>query len=77
VLIAADSGARLTVIQGADDGLVRRALQALLEHLGHFVHRVSVEIWNGEPVLESAGKTILESVGFYRHYPAMTWERRP
>jgi ATP-dependent Lhr-like helicase len=77
VFIAADSGARLTVTQGVDDGLVQRALHALLGHLGRFVHRVTVETWNGEPVLASAGKPILEGIGFYRNYPAMTWERRP
>ena len=75
VLIAGTSGANLTTPQGADDGLVQRALKALLDHLARFEHRVTVETWNGEPVLESPGQAILEAIGFYRDYPAMAWER--
>jgi ATP-dependent Lhr-like helicase len=77
VLVAGDGGAHLTVPQGVDEGLVRRALSALLEHLGRFERRASVETWNGEPVLGSQGQPLLEGVGFYRSYPAMVWERRP
>ena len=76
VLIAEDTGARLTTVQGASEGLVRRALQALLDHLASFEHRVTVQGWNDEPVLDSPGQVLLESVGFYRDYPGMTWERR-
>jgi ATP-dependent Lhr-like helicase len=77
VLVAGNSGANLTVTQGVDEGLVQRALQALLDHLARFEHRVTVETWNGGPILESPGRPLLETVGFYRHYPAMVWERRP
>lgn len=76
VLVARESGAHLITVQEADDELIRRALHALLDHLAHFERRVSVETWNGEPVLESAGQSILEAAGFYRSYPAMIWERR-
>jgi ATP-dependent Lhr-like helicase len=75
VLIAADSGARITLTEGVDEGLARRALQALLEHLGAFTARVSVETWNGDPVLSSEGQPVLESIGFYRAYPEMVWDR--
>jgi len=75
VLVAADSGARITLTEGVDEGLSRRALRALLDHLGTFETRVSVETWNGEPVLGSAGQPALESIGFYRAYPAMVWDR--
>ena len=75
VLVAADSGARITLTEGVDEGLARRALQALLDHLGTFTSRVSVETWNGEPVLDSEGQSILETLGFYRDYPAMTLNR--
>jgi ATP-dependent Lhr-like helicase len=74
VLIAGDSGANLTIAQGVDEGLVQRALQALLNHLARFEYHVAVETWNGEPVLESPGQPLLEAVGFRRHYPAMVWE---
>ena len=76
VLVAEDTGARLTTVQGASEGLVRRALRALLDHLASFEHRVTVQTWNGAPVLGGAGQQLLESVGFYRDYPGMTWERR-
>jgi hypothetical protein len=46
-----------------------------LEHLAGFEHRITVEQWDGTPVLESDGQPLLESVGFYRDYPGMTWER--
>jgi ATP-dependent Lhr-like helicase len=75
VLVAGNSGANLTVAQGVDEGLVQRALQALLAHLARFEWRVTVETWNGEPVLESPGRSLLEVVGFYRDYPMMAWER--
>jgi ATP-dependent Lhr-like helicase len=76
ILVAADSGTRLTVTQGVDEGQVQRALQILLDHLSRFMRSVTVETWNGEPVLESSGRSLLEAVGFYRQYPAMVWERR-
>jgi ATP-dependent Lhr-like helicase len=76
VLVAQDSGARLTVVQGMEEGQIQGALQALLDHLARFARSVTVETWNEEPVLESTGRTVLEAVGFYRQYPAMIWERR-
>ena len=75
VLVAGDSGANLVIPQGTEDGLVRRALVALLDHLAHFERRVAVETWNEEPVLQSDERFLLESAGFYRSYPAMVWER--
>ena len=47
----------------------------LLDHLATFERRVAVETWNEEPVLQSDGRSLLESAGFYRSYPAMVWER--
>jgi hypothetical protein len=58
------------------EAMIRRALQALLDHMASWVYHLSVEMWNGSPVLNSAGGPILEDVGFYRDYPAMTWEKR-
>jgi ATP-dependent Lhr-like helicase len=75
-LVAGDGGAHLTVPQGVDEGLVRRALDALLAHLARFERRVSVETWNGEAVLNSPGQPLLEAAGFVRAYPAMVWERQ-
>jgi hypothetical protein len=43
--------------------------------VGSFQRRITVNTWDGSPALESAGKPLLESAGFYRDYPGMTWER--
>jgi ATP-dependent Lhr-like helicase len=75
VLIAEDTGARITTAQGADEGIIRQALLALLDHLRGFQGRVTVQTWNGAPILESTGQNLLESVGFYRDYLEMTWEK--
>ena len=77
VLIARNGGANLTITPGSADGLVQRAVQALVDPLGRSTYRVAVERWNDEPVLNSPGVPLLEAVGFFRHYPAMVWERRP
>jgi ATP-dependent Lhr-like helicase len=74
LLLAEDTGANLTIAPGANEGLIQRALQTLFEHLGSFNRRVTVETWNGEPVLNSPGRLLLEALGFYRDYPGMTWE---
>jgi ATP-dependent Lhr-like helicase len=76
VLVAGGGGANLTLTQGVAEELVQRALGALLDHLARFEQRVTVETWNGEPILDSAGRSSLEAVGFYRDYPVMAWERR-
>jgi ATP-dependent Lhr-like helicase len=76
ILIAEDRGTNLTITQGVDEGLIQHALQALLKHLAHFEYRVTVKTWDGEPILKSSGQSLLEAVGFYRHYPGMVWERR-
>lgn len=75
-LVAENTGANLTTLQGADEALIQRALAVLLEHLGRFERRVTVETWNNRPVLGSSGQPLLEAAGFYRDYPGMTWQRR-
>jgi ATP-dependent Lhr-like helicase len=75
LLLAGDTGANLTTIAGADEGLIRRALSALCEYLAGFERHVTVETWNGQPVLESLGRSLLEAAGFIRAYPRMTWYR--
>jgi len=75
VLVAGTTGHDLTTVQGADEALIRQALRALLDHLATFERRITVETWDGEPVADTAGGPILESLGFRRSYPAMVWER--
>ncbi|MEJ2557729.1 MAG: hypothetical protein P8186_16180, partial [Anaerolineae bacterium] len=59
VLVAEDTGARFTTVQGVNEGLIGRALQVLLDHLGRFEHRVTAQQWNGVPVLDSSGQPLL------------------
>jgi ATP-dependent Lhr-like helicase len=76
MLVARDTGSQLITLQGTDEGLIRSALAALLDHLASFEFRLTVESWNGQPVLDSPGRPLLEATGFYRDYPGMTWQRR-
>lgn len=76
VLVAEDTAARIRVAPGRDDGLIRDGLTALVDHLSNFASSLAVEIWDGVPVLESHGASLLESLGFYPDHPRMTWERR-
>jgi ATP-dependent Lhr-like helicase len=75
VLVAEDTGGRLTTVHGAGEAVLQSALQALIAHVGSFQRRVTVNMWDGQAILESAGQPLLESAGFYRDYPGMTWER--
>jgi len=75
VLVAGTTGQHLTTVRGADEALIQQALQALLDHLAKFERRITVETWNGEPVVDTAAAPILETLGFRRSYPAMIWHR--
>ena len=74
VIVARDGGAHITVAQATGERQAQRAVLSLLDHLAGFEHRVTVETWNGEPVLDSSGRAVLEAAGFYRSYPAMVWD---
>jgi len=76
VLVANNAGTALNAAPGVDDGTLRRALKALFTHLSTFQNRIIVETWNDAPMLESAGSPLIETVGGYRYYPGMAWERR-
>jgi ATP-dependent Lhr-like helicase len=78
VLLAEDSGARLSTAPGTEWELLRQAVEALLAWLPRrtLPHLLTVTTWNGEPVLGSDGQPLLESLGFYRDLPGMTWESR-
>ena len=74
ILLAEDTGSRLSTMAGAEDAELTEALLALLGHLSRFTPRVTAILWNGSPVLESTGRTLLESAGFYPDAPGMAWE---
>ncbi|MBV7332921.1 hypothetical protein KFU94_32785 [Chloroflexi bacterium TSY] len=75
ILLVEQTGASLTTVKGTGDGMMRHAIRVWLQHASSFMQRVTVKEWNGQPVLEGDGASMLESIGFYRDYPAMTWER--
>ncbi len=80
VLLSQGEGRSLRADMALTERVIRRCLEALLAHLaargeiGTIARRVHVERWNGEPVLGSRGQALLESLGFYRDPPGMTWE---
>jgi ATP-dependent Lhr-like helicase len=76
VLLAEGSGATITPVQGYNEEVIRQAVQAWLQHLSHYEHHLTVQTWNGRPILGSEGQPLLETLGFRRDYPGMTWERR-
>ncbi|MDW8099272.1 MAG: DEAD/DEAH box helicase [Anaerolineae bacterium] len=79
-LLSLGEGRSLRVNKALPEDILRRCLEALLAHLAArggiatIARRVRVEQWNGEPVLGSLGQALLESLGFYRDPPGMTWE---
>jgi hypothetical protein len=75
LLLIGDGGSSLKTIEGTDSGPVRQALANWLAHVATSESHLSVATWNGQPVLGSPGQAQLETVGFYRDYQAMTWER--
>ncbi len=77
ILVAHDSGRRLFTDLPKDHPLLETALRMLLQHLARTRRRVSVEMWNGLPVLESDGLEVLRSLGFFREPKRVTWERPP
>lgn len=76
ILLIEGNGAQLTTGQGVDDTLVQAAMTCWLGHVRHHERRLTVERWNDDGILGSAGQPLLEAVGFYREYPAMVWAGR-
>jgi hypothetical protein len=77
VLLAEGNGTALATSQGADEGVIRRALGVLLPRLARAGRgrRVTIERWNGEAATGSPGQLLLESVGAVRGYGGMEWAR--
>jgi ATP-dependent Lhr-like helicase len=75
LLLIEGNGAHLTTGQGADEGLLPQAIACWLQHVAGFERRLTVEQWNEQPILGSAGQPLLEAAGFYREYPVMVWAR--
>ena len=75
LVVAEDSGSRITTAADAGGGSLRAALHALSGHLGLANRRIDVHTWNGSPVLASDGRALLESLGFYADPPRMSRDR--
>ena len=76
LLVSEDRGKRIKVQPAADEALVSRALEAYLVRM-QAQRRIVVEEWNEEPVLGSAGETILRTFGFQRTPSGMEKWRTP
>jgi ATP-dependent helicase Lhr and Lhr-like helicase len=80
ILLAENSAASLTTTAAAEHAPLREGLGELLKHLTapggicSSPRRLTVNEWNGQPVLRSSGQPLLESLDFYRDPPAMTWD---
>jgi ATP-dependent helicase Lhr and Lhr-like helicase len=73
VLIIEQQGKRLTALATASHDELAAAVACLPGMLaGEKQHRLSVAEWNGQPVVATAGRELLEAVGFVRDYQAMT-----
>jgi ATP-dependent Lhr-like helicase len=74
VLVAEDSGGRMTVMGPFAEELVRRAVQAYLSR-PDAPRRVAVAEWNGEEALGGPAEAILRPLGFSRVPNGLEWLR--
>jgi ATP-dependent Lhr-like helicase len=73
VLIVEQHGKRLTALASASPEDLAAAVACLPAILGREgQHKLTVNEWNGQPVAATAGRDLLEAVGFVRDYQAMT-----
>lgn len=78
LLLIEQHGKRLTALPSASQAELAEAVKRLLEIVeadrGLAAKRqLTVETWNEQPVTTSAGKELLEAVGFVRDYQSLTW----
>jgi ATP-dependent Lhr-like helicase len=77
LLLIEQHGSRLTALPAAADAELAQATACLPDLLKRMPsrdvrHKLRVETWNDQPVTSTAGKELLEHVGFVRDYQAMT-----
>jgi ATP-dependent helicase Lhr and Lhr-like helicase len=73
ILIIEQQGKRLTALASASRDDLAAAVACLPAILGSDrQHRLTVSEWNGQPVAVTAGRELLETIGFVRDYQAMT-----
>jgi ATP-dependent Lhr-like helicase len=77
IMLIEQHGKRLTILPGLRSAEVGEAISCLPAILrsneGHSRrHKLTVEEWNDEPIMKSAGQELLQQAGFVRDYQAMT-----
>ena len=76
VLLAEQQGRRLTTWPdaGTDDLAAAVATLGDVLRTGHGLNlrgKLTIDLWNGQPVVESPGRALLEAVGFVRDYQSL------
>ncbi len=66
VLLLETGGERLTTLPDLSPSTLHRALKLAVEHVGGQQRRLTLNQWNGEPILDSAVAPVLERLGFRR-----------
>jgi ATP-dependent Lhr-like helicase len=74
VLLLETGGERATALPDLPSDTLRRALQLAVGHMGGSQRRLTLGLWNGEPVLESPAAPILEGLGFRREALVYVWD---
>jgi ATP-dependent Lhr-like helicase len=76
VLVAEDSGERITTMSNVDTRVIQRALELFITR-SHAPRHVMTTQWNGAKVWGSEGQPLLEALGFYRAPNGMEWWANP
>ncbi|MBU1747171.1 MAG: DEAD/DEAH box helicase [Chloroflexi bacterium] len=74
VLLFETARERVTTLPGLEPSVAQRAFELCRAHIASWARRVSVQTWNGEPVLNGPAQPLLEALGFRREPPGMVWE---
>jgi ATP-dependent Lhr-like helicase len=65
---------RISAVPDLTSGALEQALELAVHHLGRSIRRLSVALWNGGPVHDSAAVPALERTGFRREALLYVWE---
>jgi hypothetical protein len=74
VLLLETGGEQVTVLPGLGAEAQKRALKLAMEHAGEQQRRLTLALWNGQPILESPAAPLLEELGFRREALIYVWE---
>lgn len=79
-ILLLENAERVTTMPGIEEAVIGRAMRLCIEHLtapgglASRPRRITLTMWDGQPVLDSSAATLLESLGFRREALAMVWE---